>query len=117
MTENAEAADDWGMPRTRKTATYQKVYVRDWFARLAIRPADVSRATGITEGYLSELISGRKKNPSPSLLQEIGDATGIPWTAFYQPPPSPDVMNQIAGLDSGVISRLSTAPKQKNRSH
>jgi transcriptional regulator with XRE-family HTH domain len=49
------------------------------------RPIDVVRGTEINEGYLSQLISGKKKNPSGLILAQIADFLGIPMSYFYRP--------------------------------
>jgi transcriptional regulator with XRE-family HTH domain len=72
----------------------------------------VVRATGINEGYLSELISGAKKNPSFEILNQIADFLGIPVNYFNRPPPDRDFIAEAAGLDPRVIARLTTPRSQ-----
>jgi transcriptional regulator with XRE-family HTH domain len=87
------------------------VFVGQWIRALGKRPRDVARATEINEGYLSELINGKKKNPSPASLAAIAACLDIPMTYLYRLPPPQDTIDQIAGLDPATISRLGTPEK------
>lgn len=73
------------------------------------RPVDVVRATGINEGYLSELIAGNKTNPSAEVLLEIADFLGIPMQYFYRPPPTREQLDQTAGIDPVVLAKLKSS--------
>jgi hypothetical protein len=54
-----------------------------------MRPADVARASGINQGYLSQLISGKRANASTGLLIDLAAHMPQPfqYTQFYQLPP------------------------------
>jgi transcriptional regulator with XRE-family HTH domain len=65
------------------------------------------KGTGINEGYLSQLISGEKKNPSGLILAQIADFLGIPMNYFYRPPPSQEAIDQVSDIDPAVLRRLS----------
>lgn len=82
------------------------LYIGQWIRSLGRTPAEVSRAIGRNEGYLSQLISGGKKNPSLGLQQEIADELGIPVDYLRRPPPDKDFVEQARALDPAVIDRL-----------
>lgn len=46
---------------------------------------DLVKMTGITQGYLSELESGSKKNPGPKTVEKLAKALGIEEIFFYLP--------------------------------
>lgn len=95
------------IPRKRREAPPH--FVGDWVRALGRRQVDIVRATGMNEGYLSQLISGKKNNPTPAILMEIADAIGLrPYTLFYQPPPDPKTIEQVAGIDPSVMAQLAT---------
>jgi len=69
-------------------------------------PAEVVRATGINEGYLSQLISGEKKNPSGRTLLLISGHLGIPMGLLYEPPPDREFIEKAGKIDPAILSRL-----------
>ena len=95
-----------GKPPNPFKRQFRLLYVGQWIRALHKRPIDVVRATGINEGYLSELINGRKKNPSGHTLAQIADYLEIPMSYFYRPPPASETLNQLSDLDSAVLNRL-----------
>src|SRR5581483_10762365 len=66
-----------------------QAYIGQWIRAFGLKPAEVARAAEVNEGYLSQLISGEKKNPSVGLLMDLARAMPQPfhYTQFYQPPP------------------------------
>lgn len=46
---------------------------------------DLVKMTGITQGYLSELESGSKKNPGLKTVEKLAKALGIEGIFFYLP--------------------------------
>ena len=58
-----------------------------WIAFLGRKPSEVARGTNINEGYLSQLISGEKQNPSYKHVKRIADELGIPIDALRRLPP------------------------------
>jgi transcriptional regulator with XRE-family HTH domain len=75
----------------------RKLYLGEWLARLDRKPVDLARAVGVTEPYISELISGRKDNPSPLLLLAISEWLGITVNDLYIAPPS---ASELAAVES-----------------
>jgi hypothetical protein len=99
------AAKPRGKPRKRPAP--KPVYVGPWIRAHNTTPAEVSRATGINEGYLSTLCSGKKGNPSNGLLALIADHLKMPLGDLFKPPPPRSLLDQIADFDPEVIVRLS----------
>lgn len=56
-----------------------------WIGKNTTTQAAVADAAGISEGYLSEILSG-KKTPSLKLADKLSKATGgkVPLSAFVQ---------------------------------
>ncbi len=75
---------------------------------MGFSPARVSRETGINEGYISQLISGEKSNPSYGILREIADHIGVPVAIFEKPPPDPKLTGELANLPPSVRDKLLT---------
>lgn len=92
--------------RRRAKPVPPPLYIGEWIRSLGRTPAEVSRGIGRNEGYLSQLISGQKKNPSLGLQQEIADQLGIPPEYLRRPPPDKDFIDQARTLDPAVLDRL-----------
>ena len=83
------------------------LFVGPWIRAHGKRPSEVARGTGINEGYLSSIISGKKKNPSTEKLALIADFLKMPLGDLYKAPPPQAVLDQVAKYDPAVILRLS----------
>lgn len=83
------------------------LYIGQWIRALRMRQVDVVRATGMNEGYLSELCSGKTdKVPGSALLADIAEALGIPMDYLYKAPPTQDFIQEAASIDPAVLARL-----------
>lgn len=98
------------IPQSRPLREQPQLYVGQWIRALGAKPAEVARATNINEGYLSQIISGAKTNPSRAFLKQIADYLGITVGDFDGPPPAPELLDEIAKIDPKVLDRL-----RKNR--
>lgn len=94
------------MMRRTPQRQFRKLYIGEWIRALGYKQVDVVRGTGINEGYLSNMISGRKKNPSFDVLNQIAEFLNIPVSYFNRQPPDKEFIAEAAGLDPGVLSRL-----------
>lgn len=74
---------------------YPKLYIGEWIATLGRKQVDIAKTADINEGYLSQLISGEKQNPSAHVLRRVASALGVPLQALDRPPPPPSAMQAI----------------------
>lgn len=79
----------------RPQAQFRSLYLGDWIESMGYRQADVCKATGISQGYISNLSGGRKGNPSANILLRISEFIGITINDFYLPPPPDDALTQL----------------------
>lgn len=93
-------------PRKRPERPNQPLYIGQWIAALGLRQTDVAKDAGINEGYLSQLISGERTNPSGGILWAISRAMGIEARKLNEPPPSREILEALRKLDRGLINRL-----------
>jgi hypothetical protein len=98
--------------RPRKPA--DPLFIGQWIRAMGHKPAEVTRAIGLNEGYLSELISGAKRNPGGTVLMDIADFLRIPVDYLRRPPPSREFLEQASILDPAVLLRLSAREKTGN---
>lgn len=99
---------------------FKPLFVSEWVAQwIAQRPGrqqtDLADEAGITDGYLSELMSGKKKNPSAHALYALSEAMGITINDFYQKPPTAAELERFRNLspsDAAMLSRLMEQAKR-----
>lgn len=91
-----------------------KLYVGEWVARLGRKQTDVAEAARITEAYLSEIISGKKKNPSLAVLLAISDALGITINDLRYPPPPIEAIEAARRLDPTQLAALARLLSEMN---
>jgi transcriptional regulator with XRE-family HTH domain len=85
----------------------RRLFIGEWIRGLGMKQIDVVRRTGMNEGYLSELCSGRsRKVPGSGLLADIAESLGIPVDYLYRMPPDQDFVERAASLDPNVLARL-----------
>lgn len=86
-------------PRRREPVKARTLYLGPWLAVLGRKPGEVAKAIGCNEGYMSLLVSGKKKrNPSAELILDISDELGVSVNALYAPPPARDVAGEAGKL-------------------
>lgn len=92
--------------RTAVTRSPVTLHIGPWITRLGRTQAEVAKAISVTEPYLSELISGKKKNPTFNLIADLADELGIPVQSLRRPPPRLEAIQSVADLPPDVIHRL-----------
>lgn len=112
MDLQATAPDPVKMPRTMGAA-FRKLYIGEWLARLNLKPEHIAKEVGIQPSYLSDMISGKKKNPSARLLLAISEAMGVPMNDLYRAPPSTSQLEAIKDFSPDLLRRLSDAKEQR----
>lgn len=96
------------VPFRRQRRKNPPVYIREWLRAFGLRAADIARQSEINEGYLSQLISGKKKGPSTGLLIELAACMPQPfhYTKFFVPPPDDATLRALASIDPALIPFL-----------
>src|SRR6185436_1229896 len=69
--ENRGMANRPAKARRREKREPPPYFIGEWIRALGARPRDVAKGANVNEGYLSQLISGEKKNPGNGLLLDI----------------------------------------------
>lgn len=93
---------------TRRPAPLPDLQLGLWLARLNKKPAKLAEAIGVTEGYVSLLISGERKNPGIDILFGISRFLGISINALYTRPPERDVTDRVHQLRPDQLEALGT---------
>jgi transcriptional regulator with XRE-family HTH domain len=89
---------------------FKPLFVGEWvagyLAKTKLQQEDLAESIGITDGYLSELMSGKKKNPSAHVLRALSEELGITINDFYKKPPSQSQMDRLKNLSPGDAATL-----------
>ncbi len=82
------------------------LFIGQWITRLGLQASEIAADAPINEGYLSELISGGKGNPSHAKLRAIARAMDIPVTYLFVEPPPAAAVDAMSQFDTKTIERL-----------
>lgn len=93
-------------PAKRRRRPPRPHFIGPWLIALGAKAADVVRGAKVNEGYLSQLISGQKDNPSDGFLLDVATYLGVTVENLREPPPSPEAIAQTSKLSPDVIARL-----------
>jgi transcriptional regulator with XRE-family HTH domain len=100
-----QLANHTGMPRTLPKL-FKPLHVGEWISRSGRPPREIAEAIGVTEAYLSELISGRKKNPSALVLLALSEELKITVNDLYRRPPTAAEMERLKDLTPAQAALL-----------
>jgi transcriptional regulator with XRE-family HTH domain len=84
----------------------RKLYIGEWLARLGRKPVDLAKHVDVTETYVSELISGKKNNPSHVLLLDISEWFGLTVNDLYMRPPDRVALEAVERLNPAQMATL-----------
>jgi transcriptional regulator with XRE-family HTH domain len=99
-------------PHIRRPPQIAPLYLGQWLARLGIKPVELCRGTGLTDAYVSELISGKKINPSFNAIRDIADFLGVRIDELRRPPPPDDAVQSVGGLSPSTLDRLKATTRK-----
>jgi transcriptional regulator with XRE-family HTH domain len=91
----------------------EPLYIGPWLTVLGVTQAELSKKANINEGYLSQIISGKKQNPAFAKIARIADALGIPIDALRSMPPDKKTIEAIRSLNSGIVDRIQTSRRKE----
>jgi len=112
MDTQTHPANHADMP-AKSRVMFRKFYLGEWIARLQRSQVDVAEAVGIGKPYLSQLISGEKKNPSAALVLQLSEVLGVTVNDLYKPPPTAASVESLRAYSPGVLQQLINQPKAK----
>ncbi len=79
----------------RRPKPVTSIYLGQWLIALGRTQVELHKATGINEGYISQIVSGQKGNPGLDKLQQIAEFLGIPMGSLFKRPPSQDALHNL----------------------
>lgn len=86
--------------------TYQRLYLAEWMEVTGLDQAAAAKAGGVNQSYISNMIAGRKKNPSAYVLVRITNHMQISVNDLYHPPPPEAALRAISHLSPGARAHL-----------
>lgn len=87
----------------------RRFYLGAWLKYLGHRQADLARATGLTESYISNLVNQQKEGPTPEVLLGISEALDITVNDLYSPPPTLEAAEAIREMTPAEQAALARA--------
>ncbi len=96
----------------------RKLYIGEWLSRLGRKPVELAKHLDVTEPYVSELISGKKDNPSHILLLDVSEWLGLTVNDLYRPPPdrlAVEAAQRLEPAQLAVLGRLLDDLKRPGR--
>ena len=82
------------------------LHIGAWIRFLGRKPTEIAKNAKINEGYLSQLISGEKQNPSYDMIRRIADELKIGIDQLRRPPPDEKTVELVRSLDPAIIERI-----------
>lgn len=87
----------------------KKFYLSEWLARLGRRPVDLARHLGVTESYVSNLRSEKKKTHPSRFCCKSRSFWALRVNDLFEPPPRAASIEQLKGYSPGAIEKLLSA--------
>lgn len=87
-----------GMARKTVKTFNREFKLGAWLHYLGKAPGWLADEIGINEGYVSELISGKKTNPGIGILLQMSDKLGVTVNQLFEDPPKRDVGDTLRRL-------------------
>lgn len=103
------AVEGWGMPRPRQNRPARpprQLQLGPWLDRLGRKQVEAAKAAGVTAGYISDLVSGKKPNPSPGVLLDISEWLGLTVNDLYVMPPPENAVAAAGQMPPSQMAAL-----------
>jgi transcriptional regulator with XRE-family HTH domain len=97
----------------KPTVHFRPIYLNQWLEALEMDQKTLVERTGLSQGYLSNIGSGRRGNPTMASLHAIATAMGISFNDLFRPPPSDAAMSELQELSPSAGKALLRARSKK----
>lgn len=77
---------------------YRVIYLGEWLKATGRDQKGAAEAANIDASYISNLIEGRKDNPSAAVMLELSEYLGITVNDLYRKPPSSSAIEALADV-------------------
>jgi transcriptional regulator with XRE-family HTH domain len=92
---------------------YRKLYLAEWLEVLGHSQTDAAEVAGVGQSYISNIIAGRRPNPSTFVLLRLSEWLGITVNDLFEPPPDDAIVKAIRGLSPGAHDALMRKPPRR----
>jgi plasmid maintenance system antidote protein VapI len=89
------------------------IHLAEWLEFFQVGPSEAARIAGCSQGYISNIMAGRKKDINVLYLLKLSDHFGITVNDFYRPLPSKAQLNTLKSLSPRA--QASILARQQNR--
>lgn len=95
------------------TRTYRKLYLQEWLEVTGHEQGGAAASAGVDASYISNLVAGRKPNPSAHVLLAISEYLGVTVNDLYRRPPPESSLTALSELSPGARSILIDRTKRR----
>lgn len=75
-----------------------EIHLGDWLAFFEMGASEAAEIAGCTQGYISNIVGGRKPNINVLYLLKLSEFMGVTINDFYRPLPSRTTLNALKNL-------------------
>jgi len=92
-----------------------RIHLQGWLYFKGMDAAYLARAIGVTESYISMLISGEKDNPTLVMLGKIARGLGIPVGLLFTHPQHLGVPVPVSNTAIGALKDIEARVREKSK--
>ncbi len=100
--------------RKKKQPEPQLIYLGAWMEALGVKVGELVTGTGISQGYVSNIIRNNKKDASVQKMLRISNFLHVPINDLYTKPPSAAQLAPLRDLSPEARAALLTGKLRKN---
>lgn len=82
------------------TSETPTIHLGDWLEFFGIGASEAARIAGVSQGYISNIAAGRKKNINVMILLPLSEHMGVTVNDFFRPLPSKTQLATLSNLSS-----------------
>jgi transcriptional regulator with XRE-family HTH domain len=86
---------------------HRQLFLAEWIEATGHQTGAVASAAGVDQSYISNIIAGRKGNPSAHVLLAVSEHLGVTVNDLYRRPPPTSVLEHLSSLSPAARTTLS----------
>lgn len=96
-----------------RTPEVPEIHLGDWLEFFEIGPSEAGEIAGVTQGYISNIVAGRKPNVNVLILLKLSDHMGVTVNDFYRPLPSRSQLKALEDLSPKARAAIMDRERKK----
>lgn len=90
-----------------------EIFLGDWLEEFEIGASEAAKIAGVTQGYISNIVAGRKPNINVLILLKLSDRMGVTVNDFYRPLPNKSQLNALKELSPKAQAAILDRQRKK----